>query len=284
MAGYTRQSGGSIVNTLDITAAPLNNEFNAVQGAFDAASGHSHDGTTGNAPKINLATSVTGYLPATNGGTGGKNNITTTSDPTANDDSADGYVVGSMWVNTNTGRVFICAGNATGAAVWQSLTHYNSTGSAVAPDADGTIALGTANKRWSNLFTSGTASVGTNLTVGGTGVFTSSVSASSYNTTSDYRAKTVTGYMNNVTDDLMSLSPMKGIREDEDQERAMFIAHEVQRVAPYAVTGKKDAVDADGTPVYQTVDYSALVPMLWASLQEAVQRIEDLELLLEDKE
>lgn len=283
MAGYTRQSTGSIVNTLDITAAPLNNEFNTLQSAFDGSSGHTHDGTTGNSPKIPLATSVSGYLPAANGGSGAKNNIVA-ADPTVNDDTGDGYAVGSMWVNSSTGRTFINAGASTGAAVWRSLAHLDSSVSAIVPDADAATGLGTANKRWSNLFTSGNASVGTNLTVGGTGVFTSSVSAASYNTTSDYRAKTVTGYMNNVTDDLMSLSPMKGVREDEDQERAMFIAHEVQRVAPYAVTGKKDEVDADGNPVYQTVDYSALVPMLWASLQEAVQRIEDLELILEDKE
>lgn len=282
MAGYTRQSAGSIVNTLDITAAPLNNEFNAVQGAFDASTGHSHDGTVGNAPKINLANSVIGYLPALNGGSGGKNNITTAADPTANDDNADGYSVGSIWVNTATGRVFVCVGNSSGAAVWRNIIHVNSTDSAVAPDADGTIGLGTVNKRWANLFTSGGASIGTNLAVGGTGTFTSSVSAASYNTTSDHRTKTVTGEVYDAIEDVLAVSPVVGTREGDPAERAMFIAHEVQDIAPYAVTGSKDATDEDGNPVYQTMDYSALVPVLWAALQEAVYRIEDLENRLEE--
>jgi len=61
----------------------------------------------------------------------------------------------------------------------------------------------------------------------------------------------------------------------------MFLAHELQKVASYAVTGKKDRVDDARNPVYQTVDYGALVPLLWAALQEATYRIEDLENRLE---
>ena len=70
MAGYTRQSASSIQNTLDITAAPLNAEFNQVETAF-STSGHTHTGVAGDSAKIPLATSVTGYLPAANGGVGG---------------------------------------------------------------------------------------------------------------------------------------------------------------------------------------------------------------------
>jgi hypothetical protein len=43
------------------------------------------------------------------------------------------------------------------------------------------------------------------------------------------------------------------------------------------VTGKKDAVDDDGNPVFQGIDQSKLVPLLTAALQEAVARIEALE-------
>jgi hypothetical protein len=57
----------------------------------------------------------------------------------------------------------------------------------------------------------------------------------------------------------------------------MFIAHELQEVVPWAVFGDKDAEDVDGMPVYQTVDYSSLVPVLWSALQEANDRIEELE-------
>ena len=48
----------------------------------------------------------------------------------------------------------------------------------------------------------------------------------------------------------------------------MFIAHELQAVVPECVTGQKDAVDADGNPVYQGIDTSFLVATLTAAIQE----------------
>jgi hypothetical protein len=67
--GYARQSAAAIVSGLTITAAAFNNEFNTLQSAFDTTNGHNHDGSTsGCGPKINLTTSVTGVLPAANGG------------------------------------------------------------------------------------------------------------------------------------------------------------------------------------------------------------------------
>jgi len=46
-----------------------------------------------------------------------KNNHTTT-DPTVNDDSGSGYVVGSAWINTTDDTAFLCTDNSSGAAVW----------------------------------------------------------------------------------------------------------------------------------------------------------------------
>lgn len=54
MAGYTRQSEASIQPGQDIDAGPLNTEFDAVEAAFDASTGHAHDGTAGNGPKLGL--------------------------------------------------------------------------------------------------------------------------------------------------------------------------------------------------------------------------------------
>jgi len=51
MAGYTRQSEASIQPGEDIDAGPLNTEFDAIETAF-GTSGHTHDGTSGNGPKI----------------------------------------------------------------------------------------------------------------------------------------------------------------------------------------------------------------------------------------
>lgn len=70
MAGYTRQSAAEIITGATITAAMFNNEYNQIEAAFNGASGHAHDGTTGNGPRIGLTTSVSGVLPLANGGTG----------------------------------------------------------------------------------------------------------------------------------------------------------------------------------------------------------------------
>jgi len=54
MAGYTRQSASSIINGSDITAPPLNAEFNQVLAALNNTSGHKHDGTAAEGPVIGL--------------------------------------------------------------------------------------------------------------------------------------------------------------------------------------------------------------------------------------
>jgi hypothetical protein len=46
---------------------------------------------------------------------------TTGADPTANDDSGDGYQVGTLWINTTDDRAFVCADNTLTAAVWREL-------------------------------------------------------------------------------------------------------------------------------------------------------------------
>lgn len=69
MAGYTRQSSGLITTGATILASHHENEFVALAAAFDGSTGHTHDGTAGNGPEINLTTSVTDKLPIANGGT-----------------------------------------------------------------------------------------------------------------------------------------------------------------------------------------------------------------------
>lgn len=71
--GYTRTSEASIVAGSTAKAGDVNTELNAVVAAFNSTTGHAHDGTTGNGPKIPLASSVTGTLPVANGGTGATN-------------------------------------------------------------------------------------------------------------------------------------------------------------------------------------------------------------------
>lgn len=51
-----------------------------------------------------------------------KSNLSATSDPGASDDAGAGYLVGSRWTNTITGKVWEAVSVATLAAVWKDLT------------------------------------------------------------------------------------------------------------------------------------------------------------------
>jgi hypothetical protein len=55
------------------------------------------------------------------------------------------------------------------------------------------------------------------------------------------------------------------------------MAHELQVVLPYVVTGHKDQVDENGQPVAQRVNYAKLVPVLLKALQQQQIQIEALQ-------
>ena len=95
-----------------------------------------------------------------------------------------------------------------------------------------------------------------------------------YNVTSDYRAKDIYGPVLNSGTLIDSVPVYMGKMKDATQERPMFLAHETP---VYAHTGVKDAVDADGNPVYQQMDASSLIPVMWAELQSLRARVAQLE-------
>ncbi len=47
-----------------------------------------------------------------------KNNFSAITNPTANDDSGDGYAVGSVWINTANQSIYYCVDASEGVAVW----------------------------------------------------------------------------------------------------------------------------------------------------------------------
>ena len=103
-------------------------------------------------------------------------------------------------------------------------------------------------------------------------------STTSFNTSSDYRLKENVDYTWDATSRLKQLKPARfNFIADADKTVDGFLAHEVSSIVPEAVTGKKDAVDDDGKPIHQGIDHSKLVPLLTASLQEALKRIDSLE-------
>jgi hypothetical protein len=98
-----------------------------------------------------------------------------------------------------------------------------------------------------------------------------------YNTTSDYRAKDIIGSVTNSGSVIDSLNVYIGKMKGASIEMPMLLAHEAQTVAPYAVTGNKDAVGKDGHPIFQQMNASSLVPLLIAELQSLRSRVKQLE-------
>ena len=112
----------------------------------------------------------------------------------------------------------------------------------------------------------------------GVGSINVSGSTTGFNTSSDYRLKenVVTDW--DATTRLKQLKPSRfNFKIDKDTTVDGFLAHEVSSVVPEAITGTKDAVDADGNPEYQGIDQSKLVPLLVKTIQELEARIATLE-------
>ena len=122
-----------------------------------------------------------------------------------------------------------------------------------------------------------------------------------YNTSSDYRLKEDDIPMTGATERVKALRPINFAWKADGSRVDGFFAHELAEVVPEAASGTKDAmmdeeyevtpavVDAEGNeteaavmgtrsvPDYQGIDQSKLVPLLTATIQELIARIEILE-------
>jgi hypothetical protein len=100
-------------------------------------------------------------------------------------------------------------------------------------------------------------------------------SAVVYNTTSDYRLKTVTGTVTGQGARIDALKPIDYVWTEGGQQARGFLAHEFQEVYSNSVTGDKDAVDADGNPKYQSMQASSseVIADLVAEIQSLRQRL-----------
>lgn len=67
--GYVRVHSGDIVTGAVVEAAFFNDEYDLLRDAFNAVTGHDHNGSAGCGAPIALATATTGVLPIANGGT-----------------------------------------------------------------------------------------------------------------------------------------------------------------------------------------------------------------------
>ena len=126
-----------------------------------------------------------------------------------------------------------------------------------------------ATSRWSR----GTGTASTNMIAfangnGDVGTISTSGSATTYATSSDYRLKNTIAPMTGALAKVALLKPCTYKWNVDGSDGQGFIAHELQEVVEGCVTGEKDAVDAEGNPQYQGIDTSFLVATLTAAIQE----------------
>jgi len=94
------------------------------------------------------------------------------------------------------------------------------------------------------------------------------LTATAYVTSSDYRLKYDIEPMQNALETVAKLNPVTYKWKQDNSIGQGFIAHELQSVVPDCVSGEKDAVDANGNPQYQGIDTSFLVAVLTAAIKE----------------
>jgi hypothetical protein len=114
------------------------------------------------------------------------------------------------------------------------------------------------------------------------GTITTTSSATSYVTSSDYRLKENIAPMTGALATVQALKPVTYKWKTDGSDGQGFIAHELAEVVPDCVTGEKDAVDAEGNPQYQGIDTSFLVATLTAAIQEQQAIITELKTQLTD--
>jgi len=200
---------------------------------------------------------------------------------TARDGSADGEIIfkktdgsatdESMRIDQH-GNVLVGGTSNTGFKFLSTASGTQGCVDCVSSSTNGYYALRIdmhANNNYAQLFRQGGSVVGYILTQNG---------ATSYNTSSDYRLKENVTYNFDATTRLKQLKPARfNFIANADTTVDGFLAHEVQTIVPEAVSGEKDAVDADGNIDPQGMDASKIVPLLVKTIQELEARITALE-------
>ncbi len=100
-----------------------------------------------------------------------------------------------------------------------------------------------------------------------------------YNVTSDYRLKTVIGPVVDAGQRIDALQPVEYTWNSNGTRTRGFLAHQFQEVYAGSVSGTKDAVDAEGKPVYQAMQASTseVIADLVAELKSLRARVAALE-------
>jgi hypothetical protein len=173
---------------------------------------------------------------------------------------------GNLLVGTTTSYArFVSVGGGTGSPAGAFLN--NSSSQEVAGFLNQASGTSTLLTFFSGSFATQVGSISTNGSI------------TLYNTTSDYRLKTVIGDVTGSGARIDALEPVEYEWKSSGERTRGFLAHKFQEVYPGSVTGEKDAVDAEGKPVYQNMQASTseVIADLVAELQSLRKRVAQLE-------
>jgi hypothetical protein len=272
-----------------------------VDGTFANAIGFQYSGNSDEANTISTSVSSTAgssgfkFNCSDGGGSSGKTSVLkiTRADMVVNDDSNDiDFRVESdanthaLFVDASVGTVLFggtsafsydqTSGNGVFGYALDNGSDYGSL--MVSNNADRGWSMVYANKfaytsgddrRYIAWYVNGGALANLQLNAAGTQV--------EYNTGSDRRLKENIVDIDDGIVRLKQMQPRKYTWVGTDFPAEGFIADEADGIVPEAVKGEVGAVDDEGNPIYQQIEYSRYVPLLTAALKEAVAKIEALE-------
>jgi hypothetical protein len=104
---------------------------------------------------------------------------------------------------------------------------------------------------------------------------TGQISATSFNATSDYRIKTDIIKLTDISYNIDQLNPVKYTNTKLGKDDMGFIAHEVQEIFPFLVTGVKDGEEK------QTLNYNGFIALLVKEVQDLKKENIDLKTRLD---
>lgn len=173
MAGYTRQdTTGQLANGNPIDADIFNDEYDAIEGAFNASTGHNHDGTTGGGAPIESigpsqeleVTSAAVFPKVDNLIDNGKSTLQWKTGYYGTDVIVGRDVTVTRDVSiggdlTVTGDATISGNLTFGDAATDTIDFQADIDSDITPETTGTYNLGTSTQEWNNLWLDGTANV-----------------------------------------------------------------------------------------------------------------------------
>jgi len=308
-AGYMSANGAYIQGTVVATSGVFSGSIQATTGYFGDVTNHWAIGT-GGITGVGTATISGGSINGTSLDIGsGVFTVSSAGAVNASNIVATGGSIGG--INMQSNSIYTGTSFATATSYWNNSgnSYFNNitintngnylgtltTGSATATSADTSI-TGIYSDNSGYLFVKGThaslvyihnqtASSATKMiqfqasgNAWGGIQMNGSASAPTFFTSSDYRLKeNIQPYTGSI--DLLNKLRVVSFNEKTDPNKKQivgFIADEFASVFPDWVDGDKDAVDADGNPVYQTISTTNLINYLVGAIQELSTEVETL--------